>query len=107
MPPAEWSEWRILFWSEPCIYKHGTGKMNNIIGNNGEEKFANGQSSRDLRARLGNLHERTDSSYPLEALRSDSDEVLERQIELPDGPGRKSGRSGGTPWYRRITRRVV
>jgi membrane fusion protein (multidrug efflux system) len=62
--------------------------MDNIIGNNGE-----GQQ--------------TDLSDPLEALRRDSDEVLERRIELPDGPGRKSGTSGGSPWFRRITKRVV
>src|ERR1700693_5289438 len=81
--------------------------MDNIIGNNGEVQFANGQSSRDLRASSGNLHERTASSDPLEALRRDSDEDLERPIELPDGPGRKSGTSGGSPWYRRITKRVL
>jgi membrane fusion protein, multidrug efflux system len=81
--------------------------MDNIIGNNGEGQFANGQSSRDLRASSDNLHEQTDLSDPLEALRRDSDEVLERRIELPDGPGRKSGTSGGSPWFRRITKRVV
>jgi len=81
--------------------------MDNSIGNNGEMQFANGQSSRDLRTSSANLHERPDLSDPLEALRRDSDEVLERRIELPDGPGRKSGPSGGSPWSRRITKRVV
>jgi membrane fusion protein, multidrug efflux system len=86
--------------------------MNNIIGNNGEVQFANGQISRDLRVNSENLLERTDSSNLLEALRRDSDEVLDRRIELPEGPGRKSGNSGGSPsggsrWYRRITKRVV
>jgi membrane fusion protein (multidrug efflux system) len=81
--------------------------MDNLVGNNGAVQFANGQSSRDLRASSGNLHELTDSSDPLEALRRDSDEVLERRIELPDGPGQKSGTSGGSPWYRRVTKRVV
>ena len=86
--------------------------MNNMIGNNGEVQFANGQSSRDLRVNSENLLEWTDSSDPLEALRRDSDEVLERRIELLDGPGRRSGGSGGSPpvggrWYRRITKRVV
>jgi len=81
--------------------------MDNIIGNNGEVQFANGQNSRDLRASSENLHDQTDSIQPLEALRRDSDEVIERRIELPDGPGRKSGRSGGSPWHRRITERVV
>ena len=49
----------------------------------------------------------TDSSDGLEALRTDSDEVLEPQIELLDGPGRKSGTSDGSPWNRRTTKRVV
>ncbi len=81
--------------------------MDNIIENKGEVQFANGQNSRDLRTGLTNLRERTDSSDPLEALRRDSDEVLERRIESPDGPGRMSGTSGGSPWYRRISKRVV
>jgi membrane fusion protein (multidrug efflux system) len=81
--------------------------MDNILGKNGENQFANRQSSRDLRATSGSLHEPTNSSDPLEVLRRDSDEVLERRIELPDGPGRKSGTSGGSPWYRRISKRVV
>jgi len=86
--------------------------MNNISGNNGEVQFANGQISRDLRVSSENLLERADSSDPLEALRRDSDEVIERRIELTDGLERKSGSSGGSPsggsrWYRRITKRVV
>jgi len=86
--------------------------MNNFIGNNGEVQFANGQSSRDLRVNSENLLEWSDSIDPLEALRKDSDEVLERRIELPDGLGRKSGNSGGSPsggsrWYGRITKRFV
>jgi len=55
--------------------------MDNIIGNNGELRFANGQSSRDLRASSENLHERTNSSNALKALRRDSDEVLERRTQ--------------------------
>ena len=86
--------------------------MNNISGNNGEVQFANGQISRDLRVSSENRLERADSSDPLEALRRDSDEVIERRIELTDGLERKSGSSGGSPsggsrWYRRITKRVV
>ncbi|MGB8682561.1 MAG: HlyD family secretion protein [Candidatus Binatus sp.] len=92
--------------------------MDNIIGNNGEVQFANGQSSRDLRVgsdanesetqlHVRDLFEPTPSSDPLEALRRDSDEVLERRIELPDGPGGESSISGGSPRYRRITKRVV
>jgi membrane fusion protein, multidrug efflux system len=82
--------------------------MDNIVGNNGEVRFANGQSSRDLRDRSANLHdERIDSGDPLHALRRDSDEDIERRIELPDGPGRNGGTSGGDPWHRRITKRFV
>ena len=81
--------------------------MNNFIGNNGEVQFANGQSSRDLRVNSENLLERIDSIDPLEALRKDSDEVLERRIELPDGLRRESGSSGGSRWYGRITKRFV
>jgi membrane fusion protein, multidrug efflux system len=86
--------------------------MTNFIGNNGEVQFANGQSSRDLRVNSENLLEWSDSIDPLEALRKDSDEVIERRIELPDGLGRKSGSSDGSPsggsrWYGRITKRFL
>jgi membrane fusion protein, multidrug efflux system len=81
--------------------------MDKIIENNGEVQFANSQHNRDLRVSSRDLNQSTDSSDGLQALRKDSDEVLERRIELPDGPGRKSGTSGGSPWYRRISKRVV
>jgi membrane fusion protein, multidrug efflux system len=81
--------------------------VDKIIGNNGEMLFANGQSSRDLRASSGNLRERTDPSDLLEALRRDSDELLEQRIELPNGPGPESDPSGGSPWYRRTSKPVV
>jgi membrane fusion protein (multidrug efflux system) len=107
MPPVEWPEWRTLFARTLYIQAYGIGKVDNIIGNNGEVQFANGQSSRDLRASSGNLPERTDSSDPLEALRRNSDEVLERPIELSDAGDKENGTSGGRPWFRRITKRVV
>src|SRR5271155_4105688 len=105
MPPA-------LFGLNLVYTSIGAGKMNNIIGNDGEVQFANGQISRDLRVNSENLLERTDSSDLLEALRRDSDEVLDRRIELADGPRRKSGSSGGSPsggsrWYYRISKRFV
>jgi membrane fusion protein, multidrug efflux system len=86
--------------------------MNDSIGNNGEVQFANGQISRDLRVTAENLLERADSSDPLEALRRDSDAVIERRIELSDRPGLKSGSSGGSPsggnrWYGRTPKRVL
>jgi hypothetical protein len=90
MPPAAWSEWITLIGLNLVYTSERPQKIDNIIETNSEVEFANGQSSRDLRASLGNLRERTNLSAPLEALRTDSDEVLERRIELPDGPLRKS-----------------
>src|SRR5882672_28060 len=80
--------------------------MEQFNENNGEVQFANGQSSRDLRAGSENLHERTDSNDPLEALRRDSDEALERRIELPERNNRDRGPSRGGPWFHRISKRV-
>lgn len=56
--------------------------MDNIVGNSGAAQFANGQSGRDLRDIVEDLPQRSDSSDHiesdhLEALRSDSDQVLE------------------------------
>src|SRR5713226_2630332 len=88
--------------------------MNNIIENNGEIRFANGQSNRDLRDNSvatphdqQDLRDGTDSSGGLEALRRNSDEDLERHIKLPERVDREDGSSGGGPWYRRITKRVL
>jgi membrane fusion protein, multidrug efflux system len=81
--------------------------MDNIGGNSGEVQFANGQSSRDLRDLPGDLHEPTDSSDPFEALRQDSDEDLERRIELPRRLAADYDTSGGGPWFRRISKRVA
>jgi membrane fusion protein, multidrug efflux system len=92
--------------------------MNDIIEHNGEAQFANGQRSRDLRVSsgttepdtqldVGDPRERTDSSDGLEALRQNSDEGLQRRIELTDGTNGGFGTSGGSPWFRRISRRVV
>jgi hypothetical protein len=41
-----------IFWSESCICKYQDLTMNNIVEDHGENRFANGQSSRDLRATL-------------------------------------------------------
>jgi membrane fusion protein, multidrug efflux system len=81
--------------------------MDGFIENNDEVQFAKGQKSRDLRTGSRDPNKQTDSSDGLQALRRDSDEILERRIELPDGPGERSGTSGGSPWYRRITKRVL
>ncbi len=103
--------------------------MNNFIEKS-ENQFANGQNSRDLRVNsepetqretqieVRDLREPIDSNSNandgLEALRKyfderyfDEDEDVNRRIELPDGPLRKFGTSGGSPWFRRITKRVA
>jgi membrane fusion protein (multidrug efflux system) len=91
--------------------------MNNIVEHNGEVRFANGQNNRDLRVNsdatepeiqlaVENL-ERTDSSHPLEALRRYSDEDLERRIELTAETKGESGTAGGSPWFRRISKRLL
>lgn len=49
------------------------------------------------------LRERADSSDRLEALRINSDENLNRRVELPGGHGGESTTSGGSPSRRRIT----
>jgi membrane fusion protein (multidrug efflux system) len=91
--------------------------MNDIIEDNDEDQFANGKTNRDLRASsaaaeletqldVEDLRERADSNDRLEALRKDSGEDLDRRIELPRATG-KFGTSGGSPWFRRITKRVL
>ena len=80
--------------------------MNNTIENNGEFRFANGQSNRDLRDDE-DLREGMDSSGGLEALRRNSDEDLERQIKLPDRVDGDGGSSGGGGSSRRINKRIL
>jgi membrane fusion protein, multidrug efflux system len=95
------------FFGPILVYASMTERnMGDIIGSNGEVQFANGQNSRDLRVRSGDPRERTDSGVPLEALRRDSDEVIERRVELLDGTGQKPGTPGASPSHRRITKRA-
>jgi membrane fusion protein (multidrug efflux system) len=88
------------------------------INENTEGRFANGKSSRDLRASSDaevpetefdaeNLRERTESGDGLEALRQDSDEDLDRSIEVRDRDGAKYGTSGGRPRFRHINKRIL
>src|ERR1700691_1698938 len=81
--------------------------MGDIVGNNGDVQFANGQSSRDLRDIPEALHERTDLIDPFEALRRDSDEALEPRVESLLRLAEDNDAAGGVPWYRRISKRVV
>jgi membrane fusion protein (multidrug efflux system) len=68
--------------------------MDNINQDNGQFQFANGQNHRVLQ----------NSGDALEALRNDSDQDLERRIEMPERVADPSGRG---PWYRRITKRIL
>jgi membrane fusion protein, multidrug efflux system len=80
--------------------------MDNIIENSNETSFANGQSNRDLRVSSEVIGEPTASSDPFNALRRDSGEDLGR-IELREAVDGEQGTSGGSPWFRRISKRVV
>ncbi len=93
--------------------------MKNIVENNDEGQFANGQNRRDLRVRMDaaeletqldirrHLRGRTDSTDRLVALRKGPSEDLDRRIELPGGAEPEFGSSGGGSWFRRISKRVV
>jgi membrane fusion protein (multidrug efflux system) len=71
--------------------------MDNINQDNEKFQFANGQNHRDLRDNPGDA---------LQALRNDSDQDLERRIELPERV-EDSGASGQGPWHRRISKRIL
>jgi membrane fusion protein (multidrug efflux system) len=88
--------------------------MNNIIERGDEYQFANGQSNRDLRETpvgtqrdLEDLRDPADSSDGLEALRRDSDQELERRIELPERVDGKHRPSDGGPLFSRRSKRVL
>jgi membrane fusion protein, multidrug efflux system len=100
--------------------------MDNTIEENGDNRFANGQSRRDLRVNLDAPEAETqlaldaldeptadsggadsrgaNSNDRLEALRENSDADLDRRIELPH---KDYGISGGGQWFRRIGKRAV
>src|SRR4029077_13763085 len=91
--------------------------MDNSVEIN-EVQFANGQNSRDLRGgsdaevpetqvEAEDLREDSGLSDGFEALRNDSGAELGRRIELRDRDGAKYGTSGGSPWFRRISRRAL
>jgi membrane fusion protein (multidrug efflux system) len=89
--------------------------MNSFIEGNGEDPFADGESSRDLRVsadvteprlELGDLGERTELSEGLKALRNNSGEDLDR-IDLPDGAEGEFVTTGGSSWFRRISKRAL
>jgi membrane fusion protein, multidrug efflux system len=100
--------------------------MDNTIEENGDNRFANGQSRRDLRVNLDAPEAETqlaldaldeptadsggadsrgaNSNDRLEALRENSDADLDRRIELPH---KDHGISGRGQWFRRIGKRAV
>ena len=91
--------------------------MDNIVENN-EMQFANGQNNRDLRVSseavgpdsdidVNDLREPTVTTVGLEALRRNSSEDLDRRIELRSRDEGRFGTQGGSPWYRRINKRVL
>jgi membrane fusion protein (multidrug efflux system) len=91
--------------------------MDNTNQDNEKFRFANGQNHRDLRDHPASAHDdaadlservdsRTNSNDGLQALRNDSDQDLERRIELPERFD-DHGTSGRGPWYRRISKRVL
>jgi membrane fusion protein (multidrug efflux system) len=89
--------------------------MKSLPEEKGENQFANGESSRDLRVsadatepqfEVGDLREHTELSEGLKALRNNSGEDLNR-IDLPDGAEGEFVTAGGGSWFRRITKRVL
>jgi len=92
--------------------------MNKRIEENGEDQFANRQSSRDLRVSpdatgldvhldLEALRERMDSRDRLEALKQGGRNDRDRHIELTRASEREHGASAGSRWFRRISKRVL
>ena len=86
--------------------------MKDSIENNGENLFANGASTRDLRVKPDESEDpfdflvRKDSSDGLEALRQDSSQDFNHRVLLPDAAA-DNGVSRGGPWFRRINKRVL
>ncbi len=92
--------------------------MDNTNQDNEKFRFANGQNHRDLRDNPASAHDdatdlsertdsRTNSNDGLQALRNDSDQDLERRIELPERVAGNDDTSGRGPWYRRISKRIL
>jgi membrane fusion protein, multidrug efflux system len=109
--------------------------MNTPVENTDQKLFANGELRGDLRVRAdywdshevdldplparGDLEVEVDLNNPrldadsadsrdrLEALRSDSVNDRDWRVELTSGSENENSGSGGGPWYRRISRRVL
>ncbi len=92
--------------------------MDNPSETKGRGEFTNGETSRALQASQGAWEPdiplelkdpplRADSTDRLEALKPDSVDERDRRVELADLSSREHGTSGGGPWRKRITRRML
>ena len=93
------------------VYASNNGAtLDTFIDDNGDEQFADGQRSRDLRVSLDpeDPTSALDSETPrLEALKQDSGDERFRRIQLPGVPDQKRGASGDGFWFKRNAWRVA
>jgi membrane fusion protein (multidrug efflux system) len=93
------------------VYASNNGAtLDTFIEDIGDEQFADGQRSRDLRVRLDPEDPKSalDSETPrLETLRQDSGDERFRRIQLPGAPDQKRGTSGDGFWFKRNAWRVA
>ncbi|MGZ6243094.1 MAG: HlyD family secretion protein [Candidatus Binataceae bacterium] len=84
--------------------------LDTFIEDIGDEQFADGQRSRDLRVSLDPEDPKSalDSETPrLETLKQDSGDERFRRIQLPGAPDQKRGASGDGFWFKRNAWRVA
>ena len=93
------------------VYASNNGAtLDTFIEDIGDEQFADGQRSRDLRVRLDPEDPKSalDSETPrLETLKQDSGDERFRRIQLPGAPDQKHGASGDNFWFKRNAWRVA
>ena len=93
------------------VYASNNGAtLDTFIEDIGDEQFADGQRSRDLRVRLDPEDPKSalDSETPrLETLKQDSGDERFRRIQLPSAPDQKRGASGDGFWFKRNAWRVA
>ena len=93
------------------VYASNNGAtLDTFIEDIGDEQFADGQRSRDLRVSLNpeNPKSALDSETPrLETLRQDSGDERFRRIQFPGAPDQKRGASGDGFWFKRNAWRVA
>jgi membrane fusion protein (multidrug efflux system) len=93
------------------VYASNNGAtLDTFIEDIGDEQFADGQRSRDLRVSLDPEDPKSalDSETPrLETLKQDSGDERFRRIRLPGAPDQKRGASGDGFWFKRNAWRVA